>query len=122
MTFFKDDEGHLHIGRITGVVYTAALIPALCGTHVPAPLYLARAVFAAGWWMAAWDKRQWRKLSELLHRPRAIIGVGLAIGALIAQACFTVPRPPRSYSSALLIFLIVMLSFWAGRLYRMHHK
>jgi hypothetical protein len=122
MTFFKDDEGHLHVGRIAGVVYTAALIPFLRGTQVPALPNLARAVFAVGWWMAFWDKRPSRKLSELLHHPRAAIGVALAIAALVAQIYFTGPQPSRSYSSGLLILLVVLLSFWAGRLYRMHHK
>jgi hypothetical protein len=122
MTFFQDDEGHLHGGRLAAVLYTVGLIPG-CGSHVFAPLCLSRAVFALGWWIAFCEKRPSRTFSELAHHPHSVVGVTLLISALIAQTYFAGPRPfSGSYSSTLLVLLVGIGSFCAVALYRKNHK
>ncbi len=122
MTFFQDDEGHLHALRLAAVLFTVALVPG-CGPHVFAPLCLSRAVFALAWWIAFWDKRPCRTFSELVHHPRSVIGVAILIGALIVQTYFAASRPfSGGYGSLLLILLVGIGSFGAGMLYRLYHK
>jgi hypothetical protein len=122
MTFFRDDEGHLHLLRIAAVLYTVGLITG-CGSDVFAPLFLARAVFVAGWWIAYGEKRPFpRTLSELAHHPHRVIGITLIISSLIAQGYLEGPHPTKM-GLLLLVLLVGIASFCAGGLlYREYRK
>ena len=80
MSFFKTDEGRLHIGRFSGVVLVVGFIPG-CRTLLKGdPLCWMRIVFAAGWWLCCGTKRPARTLSEM--GALGIIGfVLMALGA-----------------------------------------
>ena len=85
MRFFETDERNPHIGRISALLYTVALVPG-CEEFVRIDsLCVMRMVFVLGWWLAAGQKKPARTLA----RPLGFVGMFLLCIGLVGQFYFT---------------------------------
>jgi len=84
MKFFETDQGKPHMGRITALIYTVALIPG-CNyfQKMEARCYL-RIAFSVGWWLSLGAKRPAYRMSDMLH-PAGILGAVLVVVGLVGQ-------------------------------------
>jgi len=84
MGFFHTSDGWLHAGRIAGVFYIIALLvmAAVDGIN---PLWLMRALYSAGWWLALCDQQQPRTFADLAKAPRRLVGVVAILAGAFAQ-------------------------------------
>ncbi len=82
MKLFETTEGQMRVSRTVGLLLILALILSWKDALKPDPLFVTRAIFTAGWWMAFC----WRRVAPPEPRNRLVnIGVLLVFAGAVLQ-------------------------------------